>query len=1133
MTIQLHGFSSLEDPEDVMEFVEKYTGGGTVYAVEVGQFKNDPRTFAEVQFTNTKSADAVMALAAKKRLRDSQNSYLKAQFKADIVSTKPKAYLHSMDGVTLHFGCQISEERFSVLWKRPNVSVKYGAGLRILYLFFSYCSVEYKLEVPSESTWQIELRRPNGQARKFLLIQLIGAPKIYEEDVPKVNYFKETPDNYWIREVDFTPSFCIGKSSSLCLELPNNCPLPNFRDHFLYYKEDGGQFELEKGSGFSCNSDLVPIIGLPQGIHLPYNILFKINSLVQHGCLPAQALDINFFRLVDPSRIKPAHIECALNRLYYLQECCYDPVRWLRQQYIKYHTYPIAEVPSVALDEGMVYVRRVQVTPSKVYFCGPEVNLSNPVLRMYPQDIDNFLRVSFVDEDLNKMYAADLSPRTANANEECVTGIYKRIHNTLRNGIVIGDKKFEFLAFSTSQLKDNSVWMFASRPGLTAEDVRSSMGDFSEIRNVAKYAARLGQSFSSSWETLTVHMYGTIPDIEVETGGIKYCFSDGIGKISAQFAQNVAMICGISSTPSAFQIRFGGYKGVVAVDPTSRMNLSLRNSMCKYNSMNTTLDVLTWSMYHPCFLNRQIVTLLSTLGVKDHVFEKKQKEAINQLDAILTDPSKALEGLDWMFQGENTNVLKDMLKCGYKPDAEPFLSMMLQTCRALKLLDLRTKTKIFVPNGRSMLGCLDETATLKYGEVFVQCSSRKLSGDFSFISSDITSSSSQDNFIVRGKVVVAKNPCLHPGDVRVLRAVDVPALHHMVDCVVFPQKGKRPHPNECSGSDLDGDMYFVCWDSDLIPSQQFNPMDYTPAPIKELNRKVTMKEVVEYFTDYILSDNLGIIANAHTVFADKDPKKAMSDSCLELAKLFSIAVDSPKTGVPAKLPGRLRIKEYPDFMEKPDKPTYESKSVIGKLFRQVKGVEVYQHSIRTIRSFTLEVAEKYYDRDMEVDGFKDHIEDAISYKTEYDYELGNLMDYYGIKTEAELLCGKVISASKYFDRKRNSRSLKHAVESLREKVRTWFNDGDKECGPTDNSTIDHGVRAKASAWYHVTYHPRFWGFYNEGMNRDHFLSFPWCVHDKIIMIKSSKMKESKGFSFGDFLSVVGAIAIAGYQLSKE
>ena len=44
-----------------------------------------------------------------------------------------------------------------------------------------------------------------------------------------------------------------------------------------------------------------------------------------------------------------------------------------------------------------------------MYVCGPEVNLSNRVLRNYPEDIDNFLRVSFVDEDLDKLHTLVLS----------------------------------------------------------------------------------------------------------------------------------------------------------------------------------------------------------------------------------------------------------------------------------------------------------------------------------------------------------------------------------------------------------------------------------------------------------------------------------------------------------------------------------------------------------------------------------------------------------------------------------------------------------------------------------------------------------------------------------------------------
>ncbi|XP_030958898.1 probable RNA-dependent RNA polymerase 1 [Quercus lobata] len=192
------------------------------------------------------------------------------------------------------------------------------------------------------------------------------------------------------------------------------------------------------------------------------------------------------------------------------------------------------------------------------------------------------------------------------------------------------------------------------------------------------------------------------------------------------------------------------------------------------------------------------------------------------------------------------------------------------------------------------MGCLDETRTLEYGQVFVQISRsvRQLSNDFSHMVR--TSSSNPNNLILEGEVVVAKNPCLHLGDVRVLKVVDVPALHHLADvglsdCVVFLQKGKRPHSNECFGSDLDGDLYFVCWDLDLIPPQQIQPMEYIGAKTKPLDHNVTIEEVQEYFVDYILNDRLGIIDDAHIVFADSEPRRAMSSKCIKLAKLHSKA----------------------------------------------------------------------------------------------------------------------------------------------------------------------------------------------------------------------------------------------------
>ena len=77
----------------------------------------------------------------------------------------------------------------------------------------------------------------------------------------------------------------------------------------------------------------------------------------------------------------------------------------------------------------------------------------------------------------------------------------------------------------------------------------------------------------------------------------------------------------------------------------------------------------------------------------------------------------------------------------------------------------------------------------------------------------------------------------------------------------------------------------------------------------------------------MINDTLGAISTAHLVHADREPDNALSKKCLELANLHSMAVDFAKTGAPAEMPRVLKPKEFPDFMERVDKPMYTSNKI--------------------------------------------------------------------------------------------------------------------------------------------------------------------------------------------------------------
>ena len=163
----------------------------------------------------------------------------------------------------------------------------------------------------------------------------------------------------------------------------------------------------------------------------------------------------------------------------------------------------------------------------------------------------------------------------------------------------------------------------------------------------------------------------------------------------------------------------------------------------------------------------------------------------------------------------------------------------------------------------------------------------------------------------------------------------------MCDVIVFPMKGKRPHPNEISGSDLDGDQYWVYWGNDLKVDKDVEPLAYgstSKAEVSSITQEIVINHIVESFG---AGGIIGMIANTHTVTADKANEHSFSTACRELAELFSAAVDSPKTG---KIVKKDEIRKYqqkycgdwPHFLMKLDEKTYESDSILEKLFFKAK-----------------------------------------------------------------------------------------------------------------------------------------------------------------------------------------------------
>lgn len=398
------------------------------------------------------------------------------------------------------------------------------------------------------------------------------------------------------------------------------------------------------------------------------------------------------------------------------------------------------QIKPLELASGHISCHHVIVTPSRILLEGPYTTQSNRVIRHY-QDHDRslterFIRVEFRDED-----------RLAYRWDNDVDGTWflkQRVGGILRQGFELGGRAFEFLAYSTSALREHSVWFVSPfrdpiEGYVTSEIIRSSLGNFSELlRMPSKYAARIAQAFTATDPSVKIlgDQWEEQPDLGDHT--------DGVGTISSLLRDMIwKVLCKSENRvpPSVFQFRFLGYKGVVVVDHRlPGIKMRLRKSQCKFtvpnveeadleiarsfdypNLVHLNRFVVVSILLNTNLFSRPVVMALEDRGVDKEIFLELQEEA----KASIYLSRDSLEGFSKLLTKHSlggkfhlASILQQLSKLGLdftdndekkkKAIGGSFLERLLRFSMNHSLREVKFKARIPVPNSYQLVGVADE-----------------------------------------------------------------------------------------------------------------------------------------------------------------------------------------------------------------------------------------------------------------------------------------------------------------------------------------------------------------------------------------------------------------------------------------
>ena len=468
--------------------------------------------------------------------------------------------------------------------------------------------------------------------------------------------------------------------------------------------------------------------------------------------------------------------------------------------------------------------------------------------------------------------------------------------------------------------------------------------------------------------------------------------NDGCALISPSLAIEIRRQLGLESTPSAFQGRISGAKGLWIVDYNNAQHtdeywIEITPSQLKILPHPAQRD--TWDEYRqfevsdysrpskPSPLNLQFLTVLADRGVPPKVLEKcllqhVERYYYDDLCEAMTDGGRLLSwnqryhraprnGDDIEYTGalprERSERLHTLLLAGFNPDNRYSPVQDLVHLSIKEYLTLwAEKLKITVDESTFMYCVPDPYGVLEEDEV--HC------GTSVAWTESITGAST--NFIFGQDGLVARNPANHPSDIQRVKLVFRAELQSFRDVMVFSTKGRRSLASKLSGGDYDGDECWLCWHPDIVrnfKNFEDGPPDHITSEscgLAKRSKKLDTLISGEDFTaapflqscfDFNLKASMvGICTSEHEKLVYHT--SLQHPGAIQLAALASFLVDSRKQGlllteeawrtVRAKCSGPKEI-STPAFKDV-NAGKWKSTNIIDRLRFDVAKVVVRRHS---------------------------------------------------------------------------------------------------------------------------------------------------------------------------------------------